>query len=88
MPVAGAQSIQANARARWMSSDRRPCLLPATRCSKSMRVGTLASPYPPTSEATYPEDFSGKELGLWRQHEAKTGVIPGTLAAKLIVKLK
>ena len=55
---------------------------------ESMRVGTLASPYPPTSEATYPEDFSGKELGLWRQHEAKTGVIPGTLAAKLIVKLK
>ena len=84
MPVAGAQSIQANARARWM-----PSMSSASDSMfESMRVGTLASPYPPTSEATYPEDFSGKELGLWRQHEAKTGVIPGTLAAKLIVKLK
>ena len=87
MPVASARSIQANARARWMSSDRRPCL-PSDSMFESIRVGTLASPYPPTSEATYPEDFSGKELGLWRQHEAKTGVIPGTLAAKLIVRLK
>ena len=85
MPVAGAQSIQANARARWMW----PSMSSASNSMfESMRVGTLASPYPPTSEATYPEDFSGKELGLWRQHEAKTGVIPGTLAAKLIVKLK
>jgi hypothetical protein len=84
MPVAGAQSIQANARARWM-----PSMSSASDSMfESMRVGTLASPYPPTSEATYPEDFSGKELGLWRQHEAKTGVIPGTLAAKLIVRLK
>jgi hypothetical protein len=31
---------------------------------ESTRVGTLASPYSSTSEATYPRDFSGKELGL------------------------
>ncbi len=44
MPVAGAQSIQANARARWM-----PSMSSASDSMfESMRVGTLASPYPPT----------------------------------------
>ncbi len=87
MPVGGTE--HSGERPRPLDEFGSPSMSSASNSMlKSMRVGTLASPYPPTSEATYPEDFSGKELGLWRQHEAKTGVFPGTLAAKLIVKLK
>jgi hypothetical protein len=87
MPVAGAE--HSGERPRPLDEFGSPSMSSASDSMfESMRVGTLASPCPPTSEATYPEDFSGKELGLWRQHEAKTGVIPGTLAAKLIVRLK
>jgi hypothetical protein len=84
---AGAPSIQRRAvpAGRVGSS---PISSASDSVSESTRVGTLASPDISTSEATYPRDFSGKELGLWRQYEAKTRVIPGTLAAKLIVRLK